>query len=158
MDEREVVFQEVTKIRQANLALLQSQYSTQGELAKVLDVNPTQLSQIKAGKSGDRLMKLGGRLARKFELKLGLPRGWFDFQHTTAPTGLPGTASTLPTPAPPASSSVSLARGSTIQVALVDTARRLTEAGLLSDLDCLSLLQSWSALIAQLPPAADAPE
>lgn len=67
-----------TENRYANFMILLAQYKDSlVELAKATGSNANHLSQIKG-----RTRNIGNRLARRFESKLELPKGWMDDKHT----------------------------------------------------------------------------
>lgn len=63
----------ITEIRLANFLVLLEQAGTLERLADKTDSNPTHFSQLKSGNRN-----IGHRLARRIELKHGLPEGWMD--------------------------------------------------------------------------------
>lgn len=139
----------IADVRHRNLELILTQFPSPAKLASHLGVSGSQLSQLRTQHNN-----IGEKLARKIESKCDLQHGWMDTEQSTfslesSPSGgqLSARATVLTLPA----------RASGIQNAVVETAHRLVSAGLLNDMDCLALLQSWQPLIAKLnkKPAED---
>jgi hypothetical protein len=141
--------QTVREIRAHNLVLLQTKYETLARVSELTGVSPSQLSQMKAflkNPKDKNSRAIGENLARKLEHTLGLPHAWMDQAHSESEPAPLAERMDPPNPAAPNAA----IRLSALQSAVLDTGLRLMQAGLISELDSLALLQSWQPLIAQL--------
>lgn len=138
----------IAEVRHENFALIRSSFASATELADVLVIAPSYLSQLTTrDQSGNYRKNFGDKTSRKVEQALGLPNAWLD----TPQASYPPNGVSVPLPSPVTSKTLAAApRTSGIQSALVETAHRLVSAGLLNDMDCLALLQSWQPLIVKL--------
>jgi hypothetical protein len=71
---------DISTIRLRNLRTLMDGYETLAAFAEAVDTNPAYLSQCR---SDNLKANVGGKLARKIERSLGLPKGWMDVDQTT---------------------------------------------------------------------------
>lgn len=70
---RDLVMEEIIKIRHGNLEYLLKKYESGANLGRLTGISSNYLSHVKCGRRN-----LGDRLARKIETHLGLPNNWMD--------------------------------------------------------------------------------
>jgi len=139
--------QSISTIRYENLLLLLPRFKNAAAFAAAVEMTDAQLWQLRTRKANGSFYRgVGDKVARKIERLLGLPFNWMDQPQDSVT--LPESSATARTAAAPGTVAVPGASG--IQCALLDTARRLIDEQLLSDIECLALLQSWQPLIADL--------
>lgn len=73
---------ETREIRLRNLLELASGYKRFAEFCEKIDMSPSYFSQIKSGTKD-----IGDKIARKVEVRLGIPRGYLDVPHQQVPAG-----------------------------------------------------------------------
>ena len=75
----------VDAIRRANLLLLIDEAGNAARLAAITGIPAPYISQVKRGvqhSTGTGPRTIGPDMARKFEAKMGKPRGWMDTDHS----------------------------------------------------------------------------